>query len=116
MRNRNIDKVSIEDFGFGMFKKIDSCAREGPDVRVILRRRKNRGFRKTGANASGDGLSIPRGTNRGGERGVINEMLIEVNVLVKYRRDDRLGEAGLSSDDARGSIGRERGRRVLNRG
>jgi hypothetical protein len=44
MREGNIDKVSIENFGFGS-KRIDSCAREGLDVRVILRRRDNRGLR-----------------------------------------------------------------------
>jgi hypothetical protein len=45
MREGNIDKVSIENFGFGVSKRIDSCAREGLDVRVILRRRDNRGLR-----------------------------------------------------------------------
>ena len=116
MRSRDVDLVGIDNFRSGMFEGIDPCALKRLDVRVVGRGRKSGGFRETGANASGNGLSIPRGTNRGGERGVVNEMLIEVNVLVKYRRDDRLGEAGLSSDDARGSIGRERGRRVLNRG
>ena len=91
MREGNIDKVSIENFGFGVFKRIDSCAREGLDVRVILRRRDNRGLRQTGSNAPGGGLAIPRGTDRGSQRRVINELLIEVNVLVKYRKDDRLG-------------------------
>ena len=116
MRNRNVDKVGIEDFGFGMFERIDPCALKGLDVRVVLRRRKNGGFRETGANASGDRLSIPRGTHRSGERGVINKMLIEVNVLVKDRRGDRLGEARLPRGDANGIISRGRGRRVLSRG
>ena len=114
MREGNIDKVSIENFGFGVSKRIDSCAREGQDVRVILRRRDNRGLRKTGANAPGGGLAISRGTDRGSQRGVIDELLVKVNVLVKYRENNKLGKKGLSSDNARGGLGRERDR-VLDR-
>jgi hypothetical protein len=71
--------------------------------------------RETGANASGDGLSIPRNTHRSGERRVVNKILIEVNVLVKDRRGDRLGEARLPRSDANGLINRGKRRRALNR-
>jgi hypothetical protein len=100
---------------FGVSEGVDSRAREGVNVRVILRGRNDGGFRKAGANAPGGRLAITGGTDRSSKRRVINELLIEVNVLVKYRKDDRLEGKGLSSDDTRGSIGRERDR-VLNRG
>ena len=115
MRSGDVDLVGIDDFRSGMFEGIDPCALKRLDVRVVLRRRKNGGFRETGANASGDRLSIPRNTHRSGERGVINKMLIEVNILVKDRRGDRLGEARLPGGDANGIIGRGKGKRVLRR-
>ena len=73
------------------------------------------GVRETGANASGNGLSIPRDTHRSGERRVVNKILIEVNVLVKDRRGDRLGEARLPRNDASGLINRGKRRRALSR-
>ena len=54
------------------------------DVRVILRGRNNGGFRQAGANAPGGRLAITGGTDRRSKRRVISELLIEVNVFVKY--------------------------------
>ena len=115
MRSRDVDLVGIDNFGSGMFERVDPSALKRLDVRVVLRRKKNGGLRKTGANASGDRLSIPRNTHRSGERGVINKILVEVNVLVKDRRGDRLGEARLPRSDANGFINRGKGRRALSR-
>jgi hypothetical protein len=115
VRSRDVDLVGIDNFRSGMFEGIDPCALKRLDVRVVRRGKNNGGFRETGANASGDGLSIPRNTHRSGERRVVNKILIEVNVLVKDRRGDRLGEARLPRGDANGIINRGRGRRVLSR-
>ena len=115
MRSRDVDLVGIDNFRSGMFEGIDPCALERLDVRVVRRGRKSGGFREAGANASGNGLSIPRDTHRSGKRRVVNKILIEVDVLVKDRRGDRLGEARLPRSDANGLINRGKRRRALNR-
>ena len=91
MRSGDVDLISINDFRSGVFEGIDPCALRRLDVRVVGRGRKSGGFREARANASANGLSIPRGTHRGGERRVVNKILVEVNVLVEDRRGDTFG-------------------------
>ena len=107
--------IGIDDFRSGMFEGIDPCALRRLDVRVVGRGRKNGGFQETGTNASDSGLSVPRGTHRGGERRVVDEVLIEVSVLVEDGRGDRLEGARVPRSDASGLINRRERRRALSR-
>ena len=70
-----------------MSEGVDSRAREGVNVRVILGGRNDGRFREAGANAPGGRLAITGGTDRRSKRWIVSELLIKVNILVKCRED-----------------------------
>ena len=115
MRSRGVDFIAVDDFRFGVFEGVDPCALRRLDVRVVGRGRKDGGFPETGANAPDSGLSVPKGTHRGGERRVVNEILIEVNVLVEDGRGNRLEGARVPRSDASGLINRRKRKKALSR-
>jgi len=86
MWERNIDKVSIHNSGFRVSEGVHSRAREGGDVRVILGGRNGGRFRKAGANAPGNRFAITREANRRSKRRIVSELLVEVNIHIKYRK------------------------------
>ena len=115
MRSRGVDFIAVGDFRFRVFERVDPCALRRLDVRVVGRGRKNGGFQGTGANAPDSGLSVPRGTHRGGERRVVDEILIEVNILIEDGRSDGWGGDNLPRCSDGRLINRSKGSRAMNR-
>ena len=106
VRSRDVDLITVGGFRFRMLERVDPFAWRGLDVRVVGRRRENKGFQGIGAKGPDSRLSVLRGTHRGGERRVVNKILIEVNVLVEDGRGDRLEGARVPRSDASGLINR----------
>ena len=115
MRSRDVDLITIRGFRFGMLERVDSFAWRGLDVRVIGRGGEKGGFKGIGARTPDGRLSVLRGTHRGDERRVVDEVLIKVNVLVEDGRGDGWEGANLPRCDDGGLINGSKGKRAMNR-
>ena len=92
VRDRDVNLIAVGGFGLGKLEGVDSLARGGRNVRVLVRGRKKRGFEGVGARASSSRLSIMGGAHRGDKRRVVEKVSDRGQYLHQRQEARRKGQ------------------------